>query len=128
MKGLSKLKKGIFVVVAMLMIILSAVTANAQHQNPPSEPAGDSTHIQQELLKCEPVEKYDDEIQAEDITPAVASEILESYPGHEVSNAYQAPDGSYKVKINKGDEKVTAYYSINGELLREENLEDGEEK
>ncbi len=119
MKNFEIKKKVITTVAAILMIMLGASTVFAQYQHPASEPVGDSTQMQQELLKHDPDMKYDDEIPAEDISPEISSAIVESYPGHGILKVYQARDGSYKVKLEKGDEKVTAYYSVNGQLLNE---------
>lgn len=128
MKNLSIMKKSFTMSVAMLVLLLVSVSVNAQHQNPPSDPVGDSAHMQQELLKHDPEMKYDDEVPADEINPAVSSAIVEAYPDYGIAKIYQARDGSYKVKLEKADEIITVYYSINGELLKEGKDEDEKEK
>lgn len=123
MKKLKITTKGITTVIVMMMILFGSSTVFAQHQHPGSDGDEDTTHMQQEL-KHDPDLEYDDEVPAGDVNPAVSAAIVESYPGYGIAKVYSAKDGSYKVKLEKENHKITAYYSVNGELLKEVNDED----
>ncbi len=128
MKNSQILKKAMTMAAVFFITVMGTSTVFAQYQHPATVPVGDSAQMHQELLKHDPEMKYDDEVPVEKINTEVSDAIKEAYAGYEISKVYRARDGSYKVKMKKDNEKVTAYYSVNGELLRTESGEDKKEK
>jgi hypothetical protein len=64
-----------------------------------------------------------DEIQNEDVPEAVLTAVKESFDGYELEKAFLGSDGNYKLKLTKGEEKVAAFFSANGEVLKVETAE-----
>ncbi len=64
---------------------------------------------------------YDDEIKKDELPETVLSSVKDNYSGFELAQTYRGSDGSYKVKLEKGNEKMAAFYNAAGEFIRVEN-------
>ena len=69
---------------------------------------------------------YEDEIEKNELPEGIHESLYETYPEYEISEVYRGSDGSYKVTLEKGDERIAAFYNAVGEFLRleEEKNED----
>ena len=54
------------------------------------------------------------------VSPAALEKIGTKYGGYSILEAYQAPDGEYKLVVTKDSKKSTAYFASTGEFLKEE--------
>lgn len=61
---------------------------------------------------------FGDEIQASDLPAAVTRALNEKYPGYTTDKAYRGKDGTYKIKVSKGDEKQTLFLDARGESVK----------
>jgi hypothetical protein len=69
---------------------------------------------------------YDDEIRKNEIPETIASSVENSFTDHTIKKAYRGSDGSYKLVLEKGDEKLAAFYDARGEFSRLEELNEDE--
>lgn len=67
---------------------------------------------------------YDDEIKEDELPEPVASSINNNYSGFQLSKIYRGSDGSYKIKLEKEDEKLAVFYDAGGEFIRMEHEND----
>lgn len=128
MKNLIVIKKSSVFIASLVVAMLFSVAANAQFLNPVTDPSPDSAKVHQKELRHDEENKYEEEVTVEQLPEGVTSAIAESFTDYEISKVYQAYDGSFKVKLEKGGEKINAFYSVNGELLRKEKQDDEKEK
>lgn len=63
-------------------------------------------------------------VNVEDLPETVSKSITEGYADYTVSKAFKGSDGSYKVKLEKGDEKISVFFNEQGEFLK---IEQGDE-
>lgn len=68
--------------------------------------------------------KYD-EISTDELPEDVNTSIQEGYGDYTVSQAYKGGDGTYKAKLEKGDEKISVFFNEQGEFLKIE--QDGDD-
>ncbi len=68
--------------------------------------------------------KYNEEIQEDDLPELITNSLDELYPDYDVKQAYRADDGSYKVKIEKQDDKVAVFYDSSGYFVEDEKKND----
>lgn len=67
------------------------------------------------------------EIKAGELPETVRSAIHESYADYTLSKAYVGSDGSYKLKLSKGDENIAVFFNASGEFVKvEKNGENGQ--
>ena len=107
----------------MIMLLISntvlfAQLPQEQREAPPMEQQPQE-QMQREIA-------YEDEIEEDELPEAVVTSVKETWADYEINEIYRGSDGSYKVNLGRGDEKVTAFYDSVGEFLRvkEENEED----
>ena len=105
------MKKGMIMTAAVIVLgisLLSGVMAENTNQN--------VVVAQQEV-------QYE-KMNVEDLPEAVTQAISEGYADYTLSEAYMGTDGSYKVKLTKGDEKVKVFFNASGEFLKIEQGDD----
>ncbi|MBD3583671.1 hypothetical protein [Flavobacterium selenitireducens] len=54
------------------------------------------------------------------VSPTALEKIGTKYGGYSILEAFQAPDGEYKLIVSKDNKKSTAYFTSAGEFLKEE--------
>jgi len=54
------------------------------------------------------------------VSPTALEKIGTKYGGYSILEAFQAPDGEYKLIVSKDNKKSTAYFNSTGEFLKEE--------
>lgn len=64
------------------------------------------------------------EIQKEDLPEAVTAALNETYAGYSIEKAFSGSDGTYKVKLLKGDEKIAVFYNADGEFIKVKTMEE----
>lgn len=65
---------------------------------------------------------YSESIEESELPQEVTGSLDELYPAHEVEEAFQGDDDSYKVKVKNEDDEAFVYYDSNGDFLRAHNL------
>ncbi len=109
------MKKGLIITAVMLLVGLGmTVPVYADFSATP-------------MVKFQEEVTYD-EIEKEKLPEAVTNAIQEGYSGHEIAKVFLGSDGSYKVKLAKGDEKVAVFFNSSGEFLKVKELEDKKDK
>ena len=81
-----------------------------------------ATTVQNEVTAVEDV-KYT-EITVDELPQAVSDAIAKDFVGFKTDKALKGDDGSFKVKVSKGDDKSVLFYSANGELVKSEKATD----
>ena len=64
------------------------------------------------------------EITADQLPEAVSKALAKGYVGFKTDKAYQGDDGTFKVKVSKGDDMSVLFYKENGELIKSEKTSD----
>lgn len=64
------------------------------------------------------VSQYNVEVNAIDLPAAVTRSLNEKHPGYKTEKAYIGKDGTYKIKVSKGDEKQTLFLDARGEAVK----------
>ncbi len=64
---------------------------------------------------------YEDEIEKNELPERIQKSIDETYPDYKILKLYRGSDGSYKTRLEKGDEKIALFYNSDGEFLRLED-------
>ncbi|TDN97155.1 hypothetical protein [Sunxiuqinia elliptica] len=108
------MKKGMIitaVVVAMGMSVPTGVMA--------ADAMETSSAVQQEVTY--------EKIEIETLPEAVVKSVSEGYADYSVSEAFQGSDGSYKVVLEKDNEKIAVFFNDQGEFLKVEKADDAEE-
>ncbi len=72
--------------------------------------------------------EYNEEIRKNDLPDSITDSLEELYPDHDVKEAYKGEDGSYKVKLEKDDDKVAVYYDSNGQYKKDKKLDKDDRK
>ncbi|HEX2393816.1 MAG TPA: hypothetical protein VHI78_00630 [Bacteroidales bacterium] len=62
--------------------------------------------------------EYKEEVKTADLPAAITRSINEKYPGYKTEKAFRGADGTYKVKISKGDEMQTLFFDERGESVK----------
>ncbi len=60
------------------------------------------------------------EITADQLPEEVSKAIAKDFVGFKTEKAFKGDDGTFKVKVIKGDEKSVLFYSANGDLIKSE--------
>jgi len=64
------------------------------------------------------------EITADKLPQAVSQALEKDYAGFKTDKVYQGDDGTFKVKVSKGEDKSVLFYNGNGELTKSEKASD----
>ena len=64
------------------------------------------------------------EITVDKLPQAVTKALEKDYAGFKTEKAYQGDDGTFKVKVSKGDDMSLLFYNGNGELTKSEKASD----
>jgi hypothetical protein len=118
-------KKGGLILVMMVLFIVFSNNTMAQIQKvernaPPME------QLPQEQNQL--AVSYDEEIKEDELPESVISSINDNYSGFELAKIYRGSDGSYKIKLEKEDETMAAFYDAAGEFIRVEDKTDNEDE
>lgn len=62
--------------------------------------------------------EYTEEVNIADLPATITRTLNEKYPGYKTEKAFRAKDGSYKIKVSKGDEKQTLFLDARGESVK----------
>jgi hypothetical protein len=62
--------------------------------------------------------EYNEEVKSADLPAAITRSLNEKYPGYKTEKAFRAKDGTYKVKVSKGDEAQTLFFDERGESVK----------
>lgn len=111
---------------AILIILLTTAAANAQLVNLESDLKPDSAQMHKKMLEHDSEMNCEEEILTEELPTAVSSAIEVANADHKIEKVYKIFDESFEIELNKGDDRVTRYYNINGELLGEEDYQDSD--
>ncbi len=111
--------KGSWFLIALFSLGLSpaifAQLPKEKRESPPME------QLPQEQRQT--IINYEDEIKKDELPESISISVKENYGDFEITEIYRGSDGSYKIKLKKGDRKLAAYYNSIGEFLRiEEDL------
>jgi hypothetical protein len=99
-------------VLASAFVLGFAITANAQTEK---------TTTTKTTTKTEQPAKQYKMIDRTTVAPAALEKIGTKYGGYSILEAHQAGDGEYKLVLNSAEgKKSTAYFSANGDFIREE--------
>ena len=60
------------------------------------------------------------EITTDQVPEAVSKAVAKDYAGFKTDQAFKGDDGTYKLAISKGTDKLVLFYSANGELIKSE--------
>ena len=58
------------------------------------------------------------EVKATELPAAITRALNEKYPGFTTEKVYLGKDGTYKVKINKGEDKQVVFFDARGEAVK----------
>ena len=64
------------------------------------------------------------EITVDQLPQEVSKAIAKDYAGFKTEKAYQGDDGTFKVKVSKGDDMSVLFYKGTGELTKSEKASD----
>ncbi len=119
----STMRNGLVFIALILMLWLPVTTIaqvqKVERQAPPME------QLPQEQNQL--VVSYEDEIKEDELPEKVYTSIKENYKDYEITDIYRGSDGSYKVALEKEENKIAAFYDAGGEFLRIENDKQEEE-
>ncbi len=62
--------------------------------------------------------EYKDEVKTADLPEAITRSINEKYPGYKTEKVFRGSDGTYKVKLSKGEEMQTLFLDARGEVVK----------
>ncbi|WP_159519036.1 hypothetical protein [Sunxiuqinia indica] len=97
-----------------VMIITAAVAIMGISVPAASVLAGNAVKakiVAQQDVKYEKIDK-------EDLPEAVSKSISEGYADYTISEAFKGTDGSFKVKLENGSEKLAIFFNEQGEFLK----------
>ena len=100
------MKRGMIITAAVAIMGISAPTASVL--------AGNS--VKAEIVAQQEV-TYE-KMNVEDLPETVSKSITEGYADYTVSKVFKGSDGSYKVNLEKGDEKISVFFNEQGEFLK----------
>ncbi len=83
-----------------------------------------ATTVKNEVAAVDQKEVKYTEITVDQLPQAVNDAIAKDFVGFKTDKALKGDDGSFKVKVSKGDEKSVLFYSANGELVKSEKATD----
>jgi hypothetical protein len=136
MKNYKKTSFAMTAVMLLLGFFATTVFAQVPETEPQEQrtiPHDEREHMRTQEQEALPQEQnlmidtdvdYSVEIEERELPANVTTSLNERYPTHEVSKVYRGDDNSYKIKVEKGDEKSVVYYSSDGEFLRVEDRKD----
>lgn len=107
------------------VMIFSAVILALSYATPQ---VASAMKVQNESAFVQDKEVKYTEVKVEEVPEAVNKAIIESYAGFTIEKALLGDDGTYKVKVTKGDKKQVLFYTANGDLIKaEESAKKAEE-
>jgi len=62
--------------------------------------------------------QYTTEVKSVDIPAAITRSLNEKYPGFKADKVYLGTDGTYKVKVSKGEDKQVLFFDARGEAVK----------
>lgn len=62
--------------------------------------------------------EYKEELKIADLPASVTRSLNEKYPGYKTEKAFRGNDGTYKVKVSKGEETQTLFFDERGEVVK----------
>lgn len=62
--------------------------------------------------------EYNEEVRSSDLPAAITRSLNEKYPGYKTDKAWRGKDGTYKIKVSKGDEAQTLFFDARGESVK----------
>ena len=62
--------------------------------------------------------QYTTEVKVADIPAAITRSLNEKYPGFKTDKALLGTDGTYKVKVSKGEDKQVLFFDARGEAIK----------
>ncbi|RPJ64474.1 MAG: hypothetical protein EHM20_18365 [Alphaproteobacteria bacterium] len=62
--------------------------------------------------------QYSEEVKVADLPAGITRSLNEKYPGFKTDKAFKAKDGTYKVKVSKGDEAQVLFFDARGEVIK----------
>lgn len=80
-------------------------------------------HAQTNVITQEQEVTYE-QMNVEDLPEPVSKAVSEGYADYTLSEAYMGSDGSYKVLLEKENEKIAVFFNEQGEFLKIEQGED----
>ena len=80
--------------------------------------------VKNEVAAVEENDKKYTEITVDQLPQAVRDAIAKDFVGFKTDKALKGDDGSFKVKVSKGEDKSVLFYSANGELVKSEKVTD----
>ena len=83
-----------------------------------------ATTVKNEVVAVEEKDVKYTEITVDQLPQAVSDAIAKDFVGFKTDKALKGDDGSFKVKVSKGDDKSVLFYSANGELVKSEKATD----
>lgn len=69
---------------------------------------------------------YDDEITVRELPDSIIDSYETTYAGYQAKKIYRGSNGSYKIVLEKEDEKIAAYYDTENRFLKIEEVKDDE--
>jgi hypothetical protein len=110
-----QVKKSFLYIRTLLCFLLFTTGAFAQiPQEERADPPMEQLPQEQRQLAI----SYDDEIQLKELPAEIHDSVNENYPEHKIDEVFRGSDGSYKIKMEKGDKKAILFYSAGGNFLR----------
>lgn len=110
-------KFGLFSAMILLFLVLSnTALAQVQEVERHAPPMEASPQEQNQLAVT-----YNDQIKHGELPESVVSSIQNNYNSFKLAEAYRGSDGSYKIKLEKEQEKLAVFYDAGGEFIRVEN-------
>lgn len=106
-------------IIAGFSSVTYAQLPQEQREAPPMEQLPQE-QMQREIL-------YEDQINKDELPEGVKESLKDTWPDYEIVVSYRGSDGSIKVNLEKGDEKVAAFYDAEGGFLRVEEDNDEDE-
>ena len=83
-----------------------------------------ATTVKTEVAAFQEKEVKYTEIEVDKLPQEVSKALAKDYVGFTTEKAYKGDDGSFKLKVTKGDEKSVLFYSATGEFIKSEKATD----
>ncbi len=64
---------------------------------------------------------YNEEVYVEELPESVRASVDEAYSEYELSKAYKNQEGSFRIELENGNQKISVYYDMNGKFLKAED-------
>ena len=83
-----------------------------------------ATIVKNEVAAVEEKDVKYTEITVDQLPEAVSKALAKDYAGFTTDKALKGDDGSFKVKVSKGEDKSVLFFSENGEFVKSEKASD----